>query len=89
MNERIKELRRLAQTFANANCYDEFGSVDEYKRSNLFEEKFAELIVQECAKVCADSGMRSGGACTTTGEVYLRASKVIRAQFGMDTCGLY
>ena len=51
MNERIKELSRLAQTFANANCEDEFGSVDESKRKNVFQEKFAELIVRECARV--------------------------------------
>ena len=51
MNERIKELSRLAQTVANENCADEFGSVDERKRRNSFEEKFAELIVRECASI--------------------------------------
>ena len=50
MNERIRELWFQAYEFANSNCCDEFGSVDEYKRRSKFEEKFAELIVKECAK---------------------------------------
>ena len=51
MNERISELCHQAYEFANSNCADEFGSVDEYKRRSKFEEKFAELIVQECVDV--------------------------------------
>lgn len=49
MNERISELCHQAYEFANSNCCDEFGSVDEYKRRSKFEEKFAELIVRECS----------------------------------------
>lgn len=51
MNEKIKELSRLAQALANANCADEFGAVDEHKRRNSFEQKFALLLIRECATV--------------------------------------
>lgn len=55
MNTRLVELKRLAQAFANANCMDENGSVDEWKRRDRFDEKFAELIIQECAKFLDDN----------------------------------
>jgi hypothetical protein len=51
MNERIKQLKHEAYQFANSNCGDEFGGVDEMKRRSKFEEKFAELIVRECLDI--------------------------------------
>ena len=46
MNERIRELAEQASSGA---CYDEPGSVTLY---NDEIEKFAELIVKECIKLC-------------------------------------
>ena len=46
MNERISELAEQASSGA---CYDEPGSVTLY---NDEIEKFAELIVKECIKLC-------------------------------------
>lgn len=47
MNERIQELRRQATLVETYTSYD--GSVHEGKSVDL--EKFAELIVKECADV--------------------------------------
>ena len=46
MNEKIKELATQAHIFANQQTGDQFVALD------VFKEKFAELIIQECAKVC-------------------------------------
>ncbi len=48
MNERIRELRRRATLVETYTSHD--GSVHEGKSVDL--EKFAELIVRECAQVC-------------------------------------
>lgn len=45
----IDYLAHKAQDIANKNCLDEFGGVDERKRSAAFRQAFAELIVKECA----------------------------------------
>ena len=51
MNERIKQLAKQAEEYADIeyNASD----LDWYE---LKEEKFAELIVQECTKILADNG---------------------------------
>ena len=46
MNERIG---KLAEQASSGACYDEPGSVTLY---NDEIEKFAELIIRECAEVC-------------------------------------
>ena len=76
MNNRIKEL--IAE--ADRKCSETRG---------IYDEILAELIVQACAKVCADNGMRAGGGNTIVGETFLDASKLIRGNFGLDTFGLY
>ena len=50
MNERIKELYGPAYKFAKENCVK---NIDDLGNNyfKLFHEKFAELIVQECARV--------------------------------------
>lgn len=45
MNERIKELSRIADEYAN-----DTGLVSPLW-NDIFEKKFAELIIQECAEV--------------------------------------
>ena len=51
MNERIKELYDLADKFAKENRIQ---SIDAPGNNyfELFHEKFAELIVQECIDIC-------------------------------------
>ena len=51
MNERIRQLAKQAEEYADIeyNASD----LDWYE---LKEEKFAELIVQECTKILADNG---------------------------------
>ena len=49
MNERIRELAEQATT----SIKDEYGH---WIGSELDEEKFAELIIQECLNICEDMG---------------------------------
>jgi hypothetical protein len=50
MNERIRELRRQAWDYV-ASCDEHYSK----SATDLFEEKFAELIVRQCAEVGLDS----------------------------------
>ena len=53
MNERIKQLAEQAEDWAdNQNFYE-----SDYR--NYLMEKFAELIIQECAKIADNSRMQS------------------------------
>lgn len=54
MNERIRELRNQAAKFAEVT-YDNYTMATFNTNKSietLFEEKFAELIVRECAELC-------------------------------------
>lgn len=48
MNERIKELSTVAYEFADH--YDRIGVDNTFQ--NIYNEKFAQLIVKECALQC-------------------------------------
>jgi hypothetical protein len=50
MNERIKELAEQAREFATTR--HPVSNITLSVNSDLFEEKFAELIVRECVKFC-------------------------------------
>ena len=55
MNKRIKELARQAlQLVADEHTKGDKSrlNTDSYHVRDLIQEKFAELIVQECARVC-------------------------------------
>ena len=55
MNERIEQA--LYQSGLTAQgCWDE---LDDYAKGGI--EKFAELIIKECAQVCADRGKHHDG----------------------------
>jgi len=59
MNERIKELARQAEEYASANEEHWHDGPD---WQDLFNEKFAELIVQECMNLtegCRDKYLNS------------------------------
>ena len=72
MNERIKELEKLA----TPRCYDETGC---YIGNKFDVEKFAELIVKECLNQCYNRGMDD--------ELYagqLKAATYIEEHFGVE-----
>ena len=48
MNERIQELKKQASTYASTKSKE----AEEWRW--IYEEKFAELIVRECAEVAED-----------------------------------
>ena len=54
MNERIMELAKQADSYAKAE-YEKWTPTDDFSGvphiRNIFNEKFAELIVRECAKI--------------------------------------
>ena len=51
MNERIRELKRQAMLFAQEKCDGQTTDMRGNLRSDIWTEKFAELIVRECAEV--------------------------------------
>jgi len=57
MNERIKELAEQADSYAKAE-YEKWTPTDDFSGvphiRNIFNEKFAKLLVRECAGLCSD-----------------------------------
>jgi len=90
MNERIKELAE--QAFNEANN----GSINNIKIPKEFVEKFAELIVRECAKICIEQNVsnldldviRESGKFTlqdlATKSCGENLSKQIKKHFGVE-----
>jgi hypothetical protein len=71
MNERIKELIKQATTI-------EYGVDNGFDRVTFDKEKFAELIVRECAGVCEDyRGTEWGKAAECIGDS-------IKEHFGVE-----
>ena len=50
MNERIKELALQAMTYVTHNP-----KANKLNSGDMFDEKFAELIVRECAEICLEA----------------------------------
>ena len=72
MNERIKELSRQSADYANT--YSDVGADVWFE---IYNKKFAELIIRECVEICDN----------TTGTSYLNgwyAGKQIRKHFGVE-----
>ena len=58
MNEKIKELAKQAGGRIRNVCYGHGDYMDEFQLSTSKNiEKFAELIVQECAKICGEGSL--------------------------------
>ena len=81
MNERIKELREQAADFASQTYSKYTMATFNTNKSieTLFEEKFAELIVRECAEVIQDSPWQLGHECTPSEQASL-----IKEHFGVE-----
>jgi len=56
MNERIRELAEQAEQYALDNANEGNDEDYDYSFDDDFQEKFAELIVAECAQACINMG---------------------------------
>ena len=80
MNERIRELRTQAAAWVSENHQPQDPNVYSQKeidqRYLMYEEKFAELIVQECIGIVEDAVLHREPASTYVGK--------IREHFGVE-----
>ena len=76
MNHRIKKLANLASEYADH--YDRIGVDRSFQ--NIFNEKFAMLIVQECIDIISPYTVRM----SRPGEEYLHPILEIKQHFGVD-----
>ena len=83
MNERIRELAEQAKAYANQCTKDIDGDVS-WHWMDYYTEKFAELIVQECAEVCYDHSRVAGGVDTDFGYGYKDCGDDIKRNFGVE-----
>ena len=72
MNERIKELMAECNYVVDGTC------------DNTREQKFAQLIVQECAEVCYEHSNAAGGVDTDFGYGYKDCGDDIKRNFGVE-----
>ena len=81
MNEKIKQLADQARVLA-----DEFQEQWKAGPSNeeFFQEKFAELIVRECADICYHHSNAAGGVDTHFGYGYKDCGDDIKRNFGVE-----
>jgi hypothetical protein len=79
MNERIRELAEQAVEETQLLMIMEYKNFE----SKLYE-KFAELIVQECAEVCYDHSRVAGGIDTDFGYGYKDCGNDIKRNFGVE-----
>jgi hypothetical protein len=75
MKERIKELALEAMTYVTHNP-----KANKLNSGDMFDEKFAELIVQECIDIIAPYTVRM----SRPGEEYLHPILEIRQHFGVE-----
>ena len=83
MNERIKLLALQACAFADIQ-YNKQTRATFYTNKSVeefFREKFAELIVQECAQVSEDDITDGDACCTNTAD---RIARQIKKHFGVE-----
>ena len=78
MNERIKKLAEQAVEETQLMMIMEFKNFE----SKLYE-KFAELIVQECADICYHHSNAAGGVDTHFGYGYKDCGDDIKRNFGV------
>jgi hypothetical protein len=75
MNERIKELAEQCKEYVNESSFITYGPI----WWEFYNEKFAELIVRECADVCDLYAMPDG-----TSETAIMLSAAIKRKFGVE-----
>ena len=80
MNERIRLLAEQAAKWAQQAQWSTDSRFGDRPFSDLYDEKFAELIVKECAKVLTQHGSYFSGE----GEPYHYAASLIEEHFGVE-----
>ena len=83
MNNRIKLLADHAKAYANQCTKDIDGDVS-WHWMEYYTEKFAELIVQECADICYHHSNAAGGVDTHFGYGYKDCGDDIKREFGVE-----
>jgi hypothetical protein len=78
MKERIKQLAEQAREYATTR--HPVSNITLSVNSDLFEQKFAELIVQECIDIIAPYTVRM----SRPGEEYLHPILEIKQHFGVE-----
>ena len=81
MNERIEKLALQADNWAGTEFHRLFLNNINPNMKELFEEKFAELIVKECAQVSEDDITDGDACCTNTAD---RIARQIKKHFGVE-----
>jgi hypothetical protein len=86
MNERIKQLAEQARAevradWAKGNKIPYPEAHYAFQRDN--DQKFAQLIVRECAEVCYDHSRAAGGVDTDFGYGYKDCGDDIKRNFGV------
>ena len=87
MNERILELALQAGCHSAVllNMYGKYEALCDSEIHDLKHlQKFAELIVRECAEVCYDHSNAAGGIDTHFGYGYKDCGNDIKRNFGVE-----
>ena len=79
MNERIKELKQQARDFY---LLQEDLDCSTKELHELVEQKFAELLIRECADIALKKGMASPDTDFRTGSILL--SEYLLVRFGVE-----
>jgi hypothetical protein len=83
MNQRLKELAKQADEYASQFAH--LGAIDHPSHIDKFNQKFAELIVQECATIIDD--IPSSPLCSWSDGYYegcRDSAKQIKQHFGVE-----
>ena len=75
MNERIKDLARLAQNATATHFGDRWTSIGRAEFMMIYNQKFAELLVKECAYLVNDQQRTTG---------YTTHAQMLCREFGIE-----
>ena len=87
MNDKIRELAEQADRWAQEMTWSADPRYGDRPKSDLFEEKFAELIVQECIDCINNTdkgGIFTAQSAGVVGAAHQRSIETIRQHFGVE-----